>query len=299
MRVLMITGDKSFKKGHPRFDLQASAVDTLEVLYWGLDAPFPHIPKSHFDVVTTQDPFFRGVVAWIIARILKTRLNVQVHADIEKQNALKYFLARIVLLHADSIRVVSERVKNQLEKIKIHAPITVLPIYLDLEPFKALTRAPDTQPTVLWIGRFEDEKDPLFALNVLKQVHQKGIDAKLIMLGSGSLEGKLRTKAKAYALPVEFPGWQSPVGYIPRAHVVLSTSRAESWGASIIEALASGVPVVAPDVGSAREAGAIIAPKRELSVALIKTLTEKPTATLTLAVLAKDEWLHTWKQSLI
>lgn len=297
MRVLVISGDRSFRAGHPRFDVQAKVVEEFEVVYWGMGALFPSIPKGTFDVVTTQDPFFRGLVGWLVARSIGARFNVQVHADLEKQNAFKYFLATVVLSHADSVRVVSGRVKTQVEKMKIGAPITVLPVYIDLEPFRGLERVLYAQPTILWLGRFEGEKDPLRAVEVLKEVRKKLPEARLIMLGAGSLEGRLRAATKG--LPVDFPGWKSPLEYMSKAHVVLSTSHAESWGASIVEALAAGVPVVAPDVGIAREAGAIVVTRSELADKVIEVLDTQPKGILNINPFNKKEWLNKWKETLI
>ncbi len=84
MKVLMITGDKSFVSSE-RFRLQASVVEKLEVVYWGRDALWPTIPKGHFGVVTAQDPLWRGHVAWHIARLIDARLNIQVHTDLDAQ----------------------------------------------------------------------------------------------------------------------------------------------------------------------------------------------------------------------
>lgn len=113
----------------------------------------------------------------------------------------------------------------------------------------------------------------------------------------GSLEARL--KAAGEGLPIEFPGWQDTVPYLTRAHVVLCTSRAESWGASIVEALAAGVPVVAPDVGIAREAGAIVVPREQLCDAVIETLLTNPPASLHISLPSKDDWVTLWHGSLV
>ncbi len=305
MKVLVITGDKSFKGGNPRYDLQSSVVGQLDTFahqgFFSGPAGFFQVLfaalRTRYDVISSQEPFFRGLLALIASRLSGARFNLQVHADILAQSWLKHVLAQVVLRHADSVRVVSEKIKEQVEKIGTDASISVLPIFVDLERFKRISRSPDARPTILWIGRFEAEKDPVSALRVLGEVREKGIDAKLIMLGAGKLEQKLRVAA--VDLPVEFPGWQDPVAFLARAHVVLSTSRAESWGASIVEALAAGVPVVSPDVGIAREAGAIVVSRDRLTSALVETLASSQVrAELRLKMLLKDEWARAWRNTL-
>jgi glycosyltransferase involved in cell wall biosynthesis len=287
MKVLVITGDKTFGPGHPRYDLQRSVVDELAVVYWGRGSLWPALPTGYFDVVTVQDPFWRGLFGWIVAKRLGARLNVQIHTDLSAQNFLRHVVAQIVLRHADSVRVVSEKIKNQIN----HPRAQVLPVYIDIERFKSISRHPEPN-TILWMGRFEDEKDPLFALEILR--HHPG--AKLIMLGRGSLETLLHERARG--LPVEFPGWQDPAPYLARASVVLCTSKHESFGASIVEALAAGVPVVAPNVGVAREAGALLAPKSGLGVKVAEVLQMGTHGELKLTLPNAHEWARQWRETL-
>ncbi|MDP2705046.1 MAG: glycosyltransferase [Patescibacteria group bacterium] len=303
MKVLVITGDKNFAPGHPRFDLQAKSVEKLSTVFWGNGSIWPKIPEGKFDVVTSQDPFWRGLFSWLIARRINARFNVQVHADLSSQSFLKNLIARFVLKHADSIRAVSQRIKEQVEDTGTTKPIFVLPVYVNWEHFQKVSqnyinrRISDPLPTLLWLGRFEGEKDPLFALSVFRRVYKEVPNAKLIMLGSGSLEKILRKEAKG--LPVEFPGWCDPTPYLLETRIVFSTSHAESWGMSIVEALSIGVPVISPDVGIAREAGAIVVPREKLAETIIDTLSSNAHGKLTLQLLSKEEWAEAWKKTLI
>ncbi len=243
-------------------------MEALELIVWPQQFWKPFFMAGKFDVVTSQDPFWRGLAAFIAAKRLNARLNIQVHADVDAQSLVKHVLAKIVLRHASSVRVVSQKIKKQVER-STEALVSVLPIYIDASRFATVTHEqhPKFAKTILWVGRFEDEKDPLHALSVLAQVRRSGVDADLIMLGEGSLKGRTHEMAKKEGIEkyIEFPGWQDPAAYLRYADVLLCTSRAESFGVSLIEALASGVAVVAPDVGVASEAGAIIAPKGKLA----------------------------------
>lgn len=251
--------------------------------------------QEDFDTVSAQDPFFVGLVAWRVARRHGARFNVQVHTDLSAQGIVRRTVARLVLCHADSIRVVSDKIKKQVGKFGVKAPITILPLFVDLAPYTAVVRAP--QPgVILWIGRFEDEKNPMLAIEVLKKIRGQGTGASLVMLGTGSLELLLRAAAKD--LPVDFPGWQSPFPYLAKACVVLCTSKNESWGLSIVEALAAGVPVVAPDVGVAAEAGAIVVMRSDLASAVEHVLETKAGGRLAIQVPSKSEWVRQWLKSL-
>lgn len=293
MRVLVITGDKNFKPGHPRYELQRGAVEELGVVYWGRGSLNPTIPQGPFDVVTAQDPLWRGHFAWHVSRRLKTRLNLQVHTDLKALSSPMRLWAGFNLRRADSVRVVSEKIKQQVIALGIRAPVFVLPVYIDVEKFHAVTPVSHSQKTIVWIGRFEAEKNPLLALKIIRMIPE----AKLIMLGKGSMEGVLRKRAQE--VPVEFPGWQDPAPFLAQADVVLSTSNFESYGASIVEALAAGVPVVAPDVGVAKEAGAVVVPREKLAAAVIEVLKTGVRGKLLIEAPSAKEWQNRWRKTLL
>lgn len=302
MKVLMITGDKQlFREGSNAFErlkLQRDAVEELRVVYWGRGAIAEalHV-RGQYDVVTSQDPFWRGIIAWHVARKVGASLNVQVHADLSKVSFMKHIVAQIVLHHADTIRVVSDKLKERMERMRVRAKVTVLPVYVDLARFRNVVRRPHAGTQILWAGRFEEEKNPLAAVEVLRSVQQDIPDARLTMLGSGSLKDEITKRAAG--LPVELPGWQDPVPYLAEADVVLSTSWHESWGSSIVEALAAGVPVVAPNVGVAKEAGARIAEREKLAEVVAEVLKRGERGVLKLDLLPADEWAVQWRSSLI
>jgi glycosyltransferase involved in cell wall biosynthesis len=307
MKVLMISGDANLLKNgsaaRERLALQADAVDQLDVFVWpsvhSAFAIWRATRQGHYDVITAQDPFWRGLLAWKVARLTGTRLNLQLHADLKGQSLVKHVLGHIMLRHADSVRVVSERIKKEVEAIGVRAPVTVLPVFIDAKRVEGITRAPHPRfaKTILWVGRFEREKDPLRAISVLKEVRANGVDAGLVMLGSGSLQKELR--AAAEGLPVDFPGWQDdPKKYLAMADAVLSTSPYESYGASIVEALAAGVPVVSLDVGVARDAGAHIAEDGDLARAVGEVLASGGRGQLKLSFLSAEDWAKAWRNSL-
>lgn len=304
MKVLMISGDKNLLKegseARARLELQKSQAEQLDVFVW----PQVHsrieiwraAKKNRYDVVTAQDPFWRGLLAWRVAKQTEAKLNLQVHTDLSAQSFLRRVLARFLLIRADSVRVVSEKIKKQVERLGAQGSICVLPIYIDITRFRNMAPKPHTQKTILWVGRFESEKDPLYAIHVLKEVREK-VDAKLIMLGAGSLEPSLRRQADK--LPIEFFGWQDPVSYLQIADVVLCTSKHESWGASIVEALAAGVPVVAPDIGIAKEAGAVVVPRSDLGNAVIRVLNSGQRGELKILMPSAEEWAKRWRETLV
>ncbi len=307
MKVLMITGDKNTlvpgTAPYARVALQRSQVDVLDVVFWGRGALLaPLRVHGTYDVVTVQDPLWRGVVGLLVAKKLGARVNVQIHMDLDMLSWWKHVLTQIVLRHADSVRVVSDKIKKQVEGFGIRAPIHVLPVFIDVARFKNVQKKPHPRfvKTVLWIGRLEEEKRPQDALVALLEARRQGVEAGLVYVGSGSLEALVRAKAQQDGLAewVELVGWQDPLPYLAMADVVLSTSPSEGYGASIVEALAAGVPVVALDIGVARQAGAIIASAGGLAEALVRVLQSDARGQLKISLPTHEEWAQQWKQTL-
>ena len=240
------------------------------------------LPKP--DVVSVQDPFEAGITGWIIARLRGARLHVQVHTDflspefarLSFLNRLRVLIAGFVLRRAARVRVVSERIKISLEKkCSLRAPITVLPIFVDVEKYrntklgtKLSAREHLFQTKLLVVSRLEPEKNVGLVIHAFaKAAPEKSC---LIIIGEGSEKEALHKMAhdRGIAKWVFFEGRTDPAQYYKMADLVLARSGCEGYGMVIVEALASGTPVISTDVGIAREAGAIIAEEDDFAKAI-------------------------------
>lgn len=244
------------------------------------------------DVVSAQDPFEAGFVGWLIARRLRVPLHVQVHTDFLSPqyvahsfiNRIRVRIAGFVLRRAAHVRVVSGRIKESIEtRYHVRAPISVLPIFVDLEQFRRAL--PDLQlverfgafsSKILVVSRLEPEKNVELAL--------KSFDASapsascLIIVGEGDLREKLEAFARSLksAGQIFFEGAQNPAPYYKLADLVLFPSHYDGYGLVIVEALAAGKPVISTDVGIAREAGAIAVKREKFAGALSKWFASGP-----------------------
>ncbi len=314
----MVTGDKNvFKPGtsaYERFMLQKGVVEELEAVFWGRGSMWPKIPNGPFDVVTVQDPFWRGLFAWYVSRKKKARFNVQVHTDFDAEtskNFIRHFLGVLTLRHADSIRVVSEKVKKQIEKYT-PTPIFVLPIFVDID--KILSAAPanldQEYPQVRQFGkvilvasRLEPEKNVGAAIDLINSLVKRFPTAGMLIAGKGSEEGQLKKKVRDLKLEenILFIGYRNDMGSIYKiADVLLLPSKFESYGASIVEALAAGIPVVSEDVGIHQEAAEkpIITSFRGWDQAISDIFTQNTKGKLKLSILPREKWAEEWKKTL-
>ena len=219
-------------------------------------------------LVTSQDPFETGLVASLLAHISRANLQLQVHTDFLSKhfittnlNHIRVILALFLLPKADGIRVVSERIKESLQNknIKIKADIDVLPIHVNIdniintEPeFNVRERYPQFKFNILMVGRLEAEKNYKLALEAFKGVVQKHPKAGLIIVGDGSGKKTIEKLIEKYSLQenVILAGSRKDIiSYYKTSDLFLHTSNYEGYGLVLVEAAASGCPIVSTDVG--------------------------------------------------
>jgi len=260
---------------------------------YGLSAMVLALRMPRPDAVSAQDPFEAGLVAFLISRYFGAPLHVQVHTDflspnysrMSALNRVRVSIAGFVLSRASRVRVVSQRIKDSIEKTyMLRVPVTVLPIFVDIQKIRSAVPPADLvskfskySTKMLYVGRLEPEKHPCLALRAFARSAPEG--ACLVVVGTGSEAGYLRKLAAELQIEnrVFFEGEQESAPYYGIADLVLVTSRYEGYGLVIVEALARGVPVLSTDVGAAREVGAIVAEEREYADALKKWCAGGPT----------------------
>lgn len=111
-------------------------------------------------------------------------------------------------------------------------------------------------PLILAIGRLTAQKDPIAFLRVIERVYVQQPDVKAVWVGSGEGEADFLSRVRAARMEhvVRVIPWQHDVRiHISAADVLLSTSRFESFGYVVAEALAMKRPVVASDVTGTRD----------------------------------------------
>jgi glycosyltransferase involved in cell wall biosynthesis len=170
-------------------------------------------------------------------------------------------LARIT----DRILVVSERQRHDIvERFRITSPykVKVVPLGLDLEPFRRLPLAPgDSARTALGIaedafaigyaGRLVPIKNIPFLIEGFARFREHH-PAVLLLAGDGTDRRNIESAVRNRGLSrdVRFLGWCSdlPAFYSALDTVVL-TSKNEGTPVALIEAMASGRAVLATDAG--------------------------------------------------
>lgn len=220
------------------------------------------------DIVTSQDPFEIGLIAWRTARKIRAPIQFQIHTDflsphfaMSLVNRIRVRIAGFLLTRGNCIRVVSKRIADSVAS-KFHissSKFTILPIYVDIEKirntepvFDLHKRYPQFDFIVLVAGRQTSEKNHDLAIRAFHDIVRDHPRSGLVIVGNGqehealqAIVGKLQLREN-----VIFEDWQDDLlSYYKTADVFLLTSNYEGFGMALIEAAAAGCPIVTTDVG--------------------------------------------------
>jgi glycosyltransferase involved in cell wall biosynthesis len=150
----------------------------------------------------------------------------------------------------------ASKFQNQLTKSNGIPPekIRLLRLGIDRVRFNP-AKTPDwDRPTILQAASLEPVKNQALLLDVFRIVLEERSDVRLMIAGGGHLEENLREIAADFEVQ-EMVTWLGPVDHVDmpdvyrQASVYMQTSRYESFGISVIESQACGLPVLGTPVG--------------------------------------------------
>lgn len=173
-------------------------------------------------------------------------------------------LKRRALKRAKAVTVVSNELKMQLERTFHLDNILIRPMGIDISDFQlsdhqsASEKFANTESkTILFVGRLDKIKGVEYLIDAMKD-----IDAKLLIVGDGILREKLENQAKQYGNKIQFCGARKH-SELPKIYaqadvfvapsITLENGATEGFGLVLIEAMASGTPVIATKTGGMKD----------------------------------------------
>ncbi len=286
----------------------------------------PALKERSFDLVHIQTPFVAHYQGLHLANGLQIPAIESYHTYFEEYlhhyvpllpRLLTRFAARRFTVSQckalQSLVVPSEAMRRALEDYGVACPMHIIPTGLESSRFgqgdgqrfrHKLGIAPG-QPTLVHVGRIAHEKNIDFLFRMLTHVIRQVPDCVMIVAGEGPALGHCRSYAEAQGLSrhVRF------VGYLARDTELLDcyqagdlfvfSSRTETQGLVLLEAMALGVPVVSTAYMGTRdilmpERGARIAPDDEAGFAqLVALLLQDPEQRRAMSTEARA-YAHTW-----
>jgi glycosyltransferase involved in cell wall biosynthesis len=165
---------------------------------------------------------------------------------------------------SDRLITLSDLLKNDLIAMGVaHADrIVVAPLGLDLKDFgrsqrgcgrfRSELKLDKAHKLVAVVGRLVKIKNVHLFIDAARIVHQHAPEAHFAVIGDGELRSELERHARSIGMnnAVHFTGWRRDLANIyPDLDAVVSSSDNEGTPVSLIEAMATGCPVVAAKVG--------------------------------------------------
>lgn len=143
---------------------------------------------------------------------------------------------------------------------------SIIPPSIDLRKWAANSACESTEWTVMFIGRVDEQKDPLKWLQVAKILKTEITSIKFTVIGDGPLLQQMRHEAEDLSADIEFSNRYMTSEEIKlamergrltegpcRRSLLLLTSRNEGLPIVIMEAIAMGLNVIAPPIGAIHE----------------------------------------------
>lgn len=235
--------------------------------------------------------------AIVIARLLRRPVILNYHSGEAPDHLSRSAVARRVMRDWVDLNVVpSTFLSDVLASFGI--PARTVPNTIDPRQFTYRVRDP-LRPRILSTRNFEPIYNVAAVLRAFARVQARRPDATLTLVGSGSQEPALRALAAHLNLrDVTFVGRVPPSGisqYYAEADIYVQTPSIDNMPLSILEAFASGLPVVSTGVGGVptiltHGVHGLLAPADddEMVAAYVMTLLESPAYARQLAAAARE-----------
>jgi L-malate glycosyltransferase len=188
--------------------------------------------------------------AVIVARLLGRPVVMNYRSGEAPDHLRRSAVARWTLRTVDANVVPSSFLRSVFARHGIDAEI--IPNIVDRDRFRFRLRHP-LRPAIVSTRNFEPLYNVACTLRAFARVQDRYPDATLTLVGGGSEESALRRLADELGLRgVTFAGRVPPEDiwrYYADADIYLQTPEIDNMPASILEAFASGLPVVATNIG--------------------------------------------------
>lgn len=199
--------------------------------------------------------FYPIILGVIIGKILNKKTIVTYHGGDLKNFLNKYsILVKYILSLADIITVPSKYLQGIFGKYSIDSIILPNIIREDNVVFK---KRDIIRPYMIVTRSLEKIYNIPLVIDAFIEIKKKYKNAKLFIIGEGSLKAKLENEVKVLGIKdIEFVGKvkNSEIGNeLNKADIFINPTTTDSFSISMFEAFACGLPVISTNVGAIPE----------------------------------------------
>jgi glycosyltransferase involved in cell wall biosynthesis/predicted metal-dependent phosphoesterase TrpH len=285
-------------------DRRLSSVAEIEIpFYRGLTLGVPGLPaivealaEGRYDLVHLCSPGPAGIGAWLLARVLQLPVIGSYHTELAAYAGLRSGNAQLEALTAaalagfygacDGVLSPSRDSDERLARLGV-APERIgrWERGVDLQRFDPALRVAGMYRggvNVLYAGRLTSEKGVELLADAFLAAHARDERLHLVLAGGGPEEDALRDRLGARATFLGWLGGQDLARAYASADAFLFASQTDTFGQVILEAQASGLPVVAVDAGgpasliTSGETGLLTSPDPDALAAVLLAVTSTP-----------------------
>src|SRR5690606_39063486 len=210
----------------------------------------PRIDVAHIFSASYFSFLLAPTPALFIARLFGKKTLLNYRSGEAEDHLQRWRTAVPILRRADRIVVPSGYLVDVFARFGLEAE--AIPNFVDFDLFRFCERDP-LRPVFLANRNLEPHYNVACVLDAFARIQQAVPEARLIVAGDGSERRRLEEKAAALGLrEVEFVGRVDQAGMArlyDRADIYLNASDIDNMPGSILEAYASGLPVVTTDAG--------------------------------------------------
>lgn len=232
------------------------------------------ISKIKLDIIHAHTPLILGVLALLISR-LQNRPLVYTHHALYHEYVKVYFwkgrlfppkaakkITTAFCNQCNAVIAPSSKIKHLLKIDGVKKKILELPSGINFQnfdqpflspksnDFRQKHNIPDKAKVLIFVGRLAKEKNIEFLISVFEKISQELDDIYFVLVGDGPHRGKLNLFAKKInsSKNIIFTGYLQGLEVIKSyqaADIFIYSSKNETQGLVILEAAASGLPIVA------------------------------------------------------
>ena len=255
----------------PDVDRRLSAVAEIEVpFYPGLKIGVPSLPaivdalaEGRYDLVHLCSPGPAGIGAWLLARVLELPVLGSYHTELAAYAGLRSGEAQLEAIAAIALGrfygrcdvVLSPSPASDARLVGLGVPTERIDRWergVDVQRFSPALRTQGLLPgavNVLYAGRLTKEKGIDLLADAFLDARRHDQRLHLVLAGGGPEQEHLRQRLGEHAT---FLGWlagEELAKAYASADVFLFASSTDTFGQVVLEAQASGLPVIAVDEG--------------------------------------------------
>ena len=236
--------------------------------------------RGKYDIIVDSEngiPFFTPLYARMPVLLLIHHVHQEVfreHLAFPFSVIARFLEAKVMPLVYRNNRVitVSESSKKEIVNLKLAKSADVEIVHPGIESEKFYVSKKTAYPSFLCLGRLKPYKNIDIAIKAFAKVAATHPEAQLAIIGEGEMLDTLRNLAVRLKIQdnVTFYGKisdQDKAILLSQSWVVVQPSQLEGWGITVIEANASGTPVIASNVAGLRDSilddltGTLVKPK--------------------------------------